>query len=401
MVDSTEEEKKENRKLKPGFAPVYAVELLFREEPQLDAARILQAIHARIRKTAINTGPFRETERIENEALRRKETTGSDEFELAAVFYHGDYSVNFTDGEVPAQTRLFRPRLLRQDVNWNGVLEQSWKWEGGAERLGEYRYAVTLCDWYAAMLPFERRLEMFQAVLASVIETMGCDALYWQPSGQLIDAGSFLSSHTSEPLYGALNVRVYDMQSAGGREGEVLVDTIGLTALGMADIQCRVAGLTPDRVIPLIYGAAYYLFGNGGEIDNGVLLGGAGLKWRCERQRSALAPERIVIDLNPGRPFYAGTQTEQPVDPQEAAERPEQSEDGSGWPDDGYEPEEEQDYGPETGYKLRDEDGTEFRSEREFRQREREAAQEERLRGTSDESSRPSDSGEPDGFERE
>ncbi|NGZ75750.1 DUF4261 domain-containing protein [Saccharibacillus alkalitolerans] len=348
MADSAGQQPREGKRMKPGFLPVYAVELLFREEPQLDAAHVLRSIHQRIRKTAINTGPFRETERVENEALRRKETTGDDRFELAAVFYHGDYTVAFTDAEVPAQTRLFRPRPIREDLNWEGVLQQSWKWEGGEERLEEYRYAVTLCDWYAAMLPFERRVEMFQAVLASVIETTGCDAIYWQPSGQLVDARAFMAAHLHEPLYGALNVRVYQMQ----RQDEVLVDTLGLTALGVPDIQCRVVGMTPDRVIPMIYGASYYLYGNGGEVADGQLLGGAGLRWRCERQRSALAPERAVVDLNPGHPYYAGTQTDDPV---------------------GYE-KEEGDWGDDSdsasGYRLREEDGTEFRTEREYRMRE-------------------------------
>jgi len=350
MADSAGQQPKEGKKMKPGFLPVYAVELLFREEPKLEPSLILERIHQRIRKTAINTGPFRETEQVENEALRRKETTGSDRFELAAVFYHADYTVNFTDAEVPAQTRVFEPREIREDLNWEGVLQQSWKWEGGAERLEEYRYAVTLCDWYAAMLPFERRIDMFQSVLASVIETTGCDAIYWQPSGQLIDAGAFLASYPNEPLYGALNVRVYQMQ----RQNEVLVDTLGLTALGVPDIQCRVVDMTPDRVIPMIYGASYYVYGNAGEAADGQLLGGAGLRWRCERQRSVLAPERAVIDLNPGHPHYAGTQTEDPVGYEK--------DEANAWQDD------EEDSG--SGYRLREEDGTEFRSEREYRMQE-------------------------------
>ncbi|GGN91578.1 DUF4261 domain-containing protein [Saccharibacillus kuerlensis] len=353
MTDSLGEQPREGKKMKPGFLPVYAVELLFREEPELDVSSILNKIHERIRKTAINTGPFREPERVENEALRRKETTGSDRFELAAVFYHGDYTVAFTDAEVPAQTRLFHPREIREDLKWDGVLQQSWKWEGGEERLNEYRYAVTLCDWYAAMLPFQRRIEMFHSVLASVIETTGCDAVYWQPSGQLIDAGAFISAYPNEPLYGALNVRVYQMQ----QQDEVLVDTLGLTAIGVPDVQCRVTELTPDRVIPMIYGASYYLYGNGGEVENGQLLGGAGLRWRCERQPSVLGPERTVIDLNPGHPYYAGTQTVDPV----GYEKDDDPGDSAGWSN-------EED--PGSGYRLREEDGTEFRSEREYRMRE-------------------------------
>lgn len=359
MVDSAGQQPKEGKRMKPGFLPVYAVELLFREEPKLDVSSILQSIHQRIRKTAINTGPFRETEKVENEALRRKETTGDDGFDLAAVFYHGDYSVAFTDSEVPAQTRLFQPRPIREGLNWEGVLQQSWKWEGGPERLNEYRYAVTLCDWYAAMLPFTRRMEMFQAVLASVIEATGCDAVYWQPSGQLIDASAFLKVYPNEPLYGALNVRVYQMQ----QEDEVLVDTLGLTSLGIPDIQCRVVGLTPDRVIPMIYGASYYLYGNGGEVTDGQLLGGAGLNWLCQRQPSVLAPERIVVDLNPGSPYYAGTQTVDPTGYDPNAD--------SGADDDWEEEAEEEEEATGTGYRLREEDGTEFRSEREYRMRER------------------------------
>ncbi len=365
MVDSAGQQPQEGKRMKPGFLPVYAVELLFRDEPKLDASAILNSIHKRIPKTAINTGPFRETEKVENDALRRKETTGDDGFELAAVFYHGDYSVAFTDSEVPAQTRLFQPRPIREELDWDGVLQQSWKWQGGTERLEQYGYAVTLCDWYAAMLPFVRRMELFHAVLASIIETTGCDAVYWQPSGQLLDAGAFLHAYPNEPLYGALNVRVYQMQ----RKDEVLVDTLGLTSLGIPDIQCRVVDMTPDRVIPMIYGAAYYLYGSGGEVTDGQLLGGAGLRWLCEQQPSVLAPARVVVDLNPGHPYYAGTQTTDPVgyDPNAEVET------ADDW-------EEEQDESA-SGYRLRDEDGTEFRSEREYRLRESQRASEDREPG--------------------
>ena len=67
------------------------------------------------------------------------------------------------------------------------------------------------------------------------------------------------SQEREEHLYAAMNVRMYQ---AGGTEQqrELLMDTVGLSALGVPDVQCHFTGLDPDTVAQTLLGAAYYIF---------------------------------------------------------------------------------------------------------------------------------------------
>ncbi|ANY68306.1 hypothetical protein BBD42_18860 [Paenibacillus sp. BIHB 4019] len=54
---------------------------------------------------------------------------------------------------------------------------------------------------------------------------------------------------------------------------------------------------------------AYYLFENGDVINDGETVGGTeDIRWRCEHQYALAAPRRVVLDLDPGEPYYAGMQ---------------------------------------------------------------------------------------------
>jgi hypothetical protein len=114
-----------------------------------------------------------------------------------------------------------------------------------------------------------------------------------------------------DPVYPAVNVRLFQVQ--GRQEGEVLMDTIGLAALGLPDLQCHFVGLDPQQVANTLYGAAYYVYENGDVIEDGETIQGAGegvVRWRCRHEDALMDPARVVLDIDPGPPFAAGEREE-------------------------------------------------------------------------------------------
>ncbi len=80
------------------------------------------------------------------------------------------------------------------------------------------------------------------------------------------------------------------------------MDTLGLSALGLDDLQCHFFGLPPEAVGHHLYQTALYLFDKGPVIRGGHKIRGLtnDEKWLCEMEDSILDPARVVIDLNPG-----------------------------------------------------------------------------------------------------
>ncbi len=109
-------------------------------------------------------------------------------------------------------------------------------------------------------------------------------------------------------LLGLVNVRMFRIE---GTDGDIVMDTMGLTALGLPDLQCHYNGLPPARVAAEMYNIANYLFERGDVIEDGHTVEGLekDQRWRCQHEASLVKPQRMVLDLNPGAPFAAGNRT--------------------------------------------------------------------------------------------
>ena len=58
-----------------------------------------------------------------------------------------------------------------------------------------------------------------------------------------------------------LNVRLFRVE--GGAQGDMLMDTRGLAALGLPDLQMHFRGLNPGRVAGLLFNYGRYIYENG------------------------------------------------------------------------------------------------------------------------------------------
>jgi hypothetical protein len=276
-----------------GFAPTYSVELLFEEPPELCATTLLNSIWEHcpdVERPDADEGPLR--------------------------FFHTGHRVDFPDGAVPVQTFLapgdgFDPATLAASV------KQSWKWRKAKSVAQRCRASVILTDMLASNLDPRLRLGLFQRVLAGVMDTLPCIAMHWIPSQQLVDPAAFQEAmgrgEYSSPLHGALNVRLFQISGYGvapvpGGTGDSLMDTLGLEAFGIPDLQCHFRGLEHEDVAKVLYGAAYRLFQTGSTLRAGECVLGCPkeAEWLCAFEQALQPPVRAVVDLDPGAPYAAG-----------------------------------------------------------------------------------------------
>ena len=84
----------------------------------------------------------------------------------------------------------------------------------------------------------------------------------------------------------------------------MVVDTLGLYAMGLPDIQYHFHGLNPDDVVNHAYNTAIYIFDNNAPIKTGETIAGLkdgrmdiDVKWRCNYEMSLIQPERELMDI--------------------------------------------------------------------------------------------------------
>jgi hypothetical protein len=197
------------------------------------------------------------------------------------------------------------------------LVAQSWWWRDAAAVAARCTHARRLADHLFVTLDHRRRIRQFHRILAAAVEALPCRALAWWPSQQVIAPDDFLGTMRAEglesPAPGALNVRLFRLGRGDEETGEgaFLMDTLGLGALGLLDLQCRFRGLDPHEVSHVLQATGIYLWQHGPVIRSGDSVQGLRPtdRWRCRAQRSAAEPERELLDLDPGFPFGLGDAT--------------------------------------------------------------------------------------------
>lgn len=272
-----------------GFALTYGVELLCERPPSIRKPELLRAL----KRHCPGVAPL----------------DGQEDSDLLA-FIHTDHLVPMEDGALPAQTFIAaseEPFEISEALS--AALEQSWSPEV-KKLVPRCRSSVLVTDLMSSTLEYRKRLALFQNALAAVLEVIPTLAIHWQPTQHVVAAQRFLEAYKQGgmPLFatGSLNVRMFRVGDSGD---DMIMDTLGLAALGLPDVQCHFHGLDPAKVASVLGSTAYYQYEEGDVMQDGHTIAGTepGSGWTCRREDSLLDPARVVMDLNPGPRFAAGS----------------------------------------------------------------------------------------------
>ena len=270
---------------------IQTTELLFRQPPELD----FQAIRARAEQL---TGSPVELPR-------------SDKASKAILFFHPEYVQQYADNKRAApQTALLRADKPTDPAKYIDEVQQSWLCREAAELIEGTNHGLLITEMLTRSLLPSLRVRLFHGVLQAVLEQCEPAAVVCTNSQQILPPQVYLDGVESLPIErpGTLNVRFYNISNT---PGTMLMDTRGMQEIGLVDLQCHFRDLDPQQVASKLYSTALYLFEDGNEIEAGDTLEGIepGTKWMCRYEDSLWAPERPVLDLNPGEPYAAGNRS--------------------------------------------------------------------------------------------
>lgn len=265
-----------NQTLPYGFAGSYRVTLLFEEAPRVEALALAKSFAEVLGET---------------EVVRDQ---GSE-----VLFAFQDHKLS---GGGPARFSLTTEDIGPKADIMETYLSQTWSWPEGQDLLGRVFHQVTLADHISDGMAYQQRLALFQVALYSLVDDLKPIGLQWHETGQLIDPKVYLDNVPGQDdydlLYGPINVRYYSVK---GDEDKKLMDTLGLAALGLVDIQCYFAGFDIEEMADTLYKYGSYVFWNGDVIKDGHTIEGleAYEKWGARHEISQLEPRRAVLNIGP------------------------------------------------------------------------------------------------------
>lgn len=219
----------------------------------------------------------------------------------ALLYFFPDIKIELKDGTISAQCSIFIP----DDTNAKAEIseeafQQNWHWFEANETAEKCKYEILVTDFMTKTMDYKTRLDLFMNFLVAVTKATNPQVVYSVSSQKLIDPLSLIKSWDGEEreiLFGIMNVRLFNISNSSTME--ILIDTVGLSLLGLPDFQIRFADLDESEVARLLWNYGYYIFEQGDVIESGNTLLGLepNSKWRCERQISLAAPERVTINV--------------------------------------------------------------------------------------------------------
>lgn len=185
---------------------------------------------------------------------------------------------------------------------------QLWDCPDSDSLLEKCKYQLLLSDFMAAGLNYKLRCRMLTRWLELALTLFpDCEAVWIPSSGKLLTPRQILANPfrgDDRFLYVGTNVRFFNIE---GTE-DMMVDSLGLYAIGLPDVQYHFHGLDPDCIVNHAYSVLSYIFEHNAPVKPGETIAGIGedgqlnpqVMWRCQYERSLLQPEREVMDICPG-----------------------------------------------------------------------------------------------------
>ena len=188
------------------------------------------------------------------------------------------------------------------------ALQQMWDWpdpaapDGDASagaRAAVQRSRAVLSVSDMAGLQYKDRLALFQRLVRALITRLPVLAIHWVPSQRIVDPAKYVVPDPRHPIIqGPVNVRSFKVREHA--RGTLALDTLGLAALGLRDLQ--VVFDDPAMGGPIggwLLGAASLVFERGDFLGHRDTVDGVGGVLRCHHEAASLPPAREVVDFRP------------------------------------------------------------------------------------------------------
>ncbi len=269
------------------FRQMYTIQLLFTDKgrrPEPEEMR--EELERTFGKTQIVTQAGEEGKRMTEFALMEK-TFQREDKTYPVQLVMGDYG-EFDPDKIPEIQR-----------------RQQWSCKDSEAILKDCKYRVIISDFMTMGLPYKERCNILLEWLKAAMRMFpGCIAIWFTPSAKLLSAGQIYNNPYKDEevfFYSSLNVRFFKINESE----DMVVDTLGLYAFNLPDIQYFFHGRKPQEVVRHAYSTAAFVFANNAPVKNGAAVSGLDeegqmsreVSWPCHYAFSLIRPVRGVMDV--------------------------------------------------------------------------------------------------------
>jgi len=272
------------------------------EEPSQSAAKELVPNEPAVQFVSLfyeNT-PEPSKNKILTELKQRFRNVGISADDRPLSFFFPEYEINFNNGSIPAQGTIITIDSEIYLDRFTKVFPQSWHWSEVKDIMKKCGFELNLTDLMSSNLAHQARLEFFQKFLCATVKATNPTVIYFRNSEKFIKPDGFLEACDKEQgdfLHGAMNIRLFNIG-----DGEVLMDTLGLHAFGLADFECRFTRkYDPGEIAGVLTNIAYYVFETGDVVRDNTTIKGIGKNpvWKTKYKESMAEPKRLVVNVIP------------------------------------------------------------------------------------------------------
>ncbi|MCI8422121.1 MAG: DUF4261 domain-containing protein [Lawsonibacter sp.] len=269
--------------------PVYFMWLLFDHTPQMPALERMQQV-------------------LEKKYGQVDLVSGGE----ARSFAVPKHMAQFQDGKLPSQVVMFPPQPFDQAEIGSMERSQLWNVPKGDKLLERATHKILLSDMMAVM-DYPQRCAMLMDYLEAAVELFPDCLGVWFPHAWKLFTAEQVRSHKipreDRFVYFGVNVRLFNIQ---GSEDKIL-DSLGMYAMGLPDVQFHFHTLNPDVLVMHTYNLCSYIFAHNAPIKSGETVDGVtedgqlsrDIQWRCQYEDAIVAPKRELMDVCPS-PYAAG-----------------------------------------------------------------------------------------------
>ena len=179
--------------------------------------------------------------------------------------------------------------------------KQNWHWKEASTAIQQCSFEVLLTEKQTGACSYKQRTESFIDFVIACISVLQPDVIYSKNAEKLLEPGDVQGCRTeTDPdiLHPVTNIRMFKM--ADSPEGAIIMDTLGLNALGLPDLEIIFHGQNPAKIAELLLRYCYFIYDIGDNVQHGEYLEGInpGERWKCERRKALLAPDRVVLHVS-------------------------------------------------------------------------------------------------------
>lgn len=249
----------------------YSVELLFDENPFFENTNLL----TNLKKHFNNVEILFSTSNISS-------------------FVFNDYTTCAEGIEIPVQILVIKENAQLNMIKLKHSLDQTIDWNDAELAIDKCNFALVISDFMATEIKYNDRIFLFNKFLKALLEVLPCTAIHWSYSQKVVEPLEYQNALEQESLYslyGIVNVRYFK------KDSYYIMDSIGLSALGLPDLQCKFKNIDTGIIATILYEYANNIFEKGDYINDDTKIKSMDFEFRCHHEFSLTAPKRIVLNL--------------------------------------------------------------------------------------------------------